>query len=57
MNAYVKADRATFEAVSSDYVKMINESDLDDDKKERRKRLVVSWGKRIKAAEDGEKNE
>jgi len=51
---YVQADRATYEALAPEYLDFVNDSTLDDDEKDRRRRLVESWNIRIKAAEEGE---
>ena len=48
---YVKADRQTFNAVTPDYIKWLDESSLEKDKKERRYRLIESWKKRLESAE------
>jgi len=55
LDVYVQADKATFQAISGEYIDLVNGSDrLDDDQKKRRLRTVQSWKKRIEAAEKNE---
>lgn len=49
---YVKADRATFMAISGEYLTYVFNNDaLDDEEKARRQRTVLSWRIRIEQME------
>jgi hypothetical protein len=49
---YVAADKATFEAISPEYLEYLQkDAALDDEQKERRKNLVETWRMRIEGAE------
>ena len=50
--AYVDADRATYEAVSPEYLEMIEKSDMPDASKKARKNTIETWNIRIRSAED-----
>ena len=50
MKAYIAADQQTYDAITPEYLEMIESSDkLDKDQKERRKRLIETWKLRIDA--------
>ena len=50
--AYVAADRATYEAVAPEYATYVNDdATLDDDQRARRVRTVETWRLRIESAE------
>lgn len=53
MKSYVASDRATYNAVSGEYLEFLDASKLSKKQKVRRRRLIVTWEKRIKAAEGG----
>lgn len=49
---YVKADRATYQAIAPEYIKYVDlDGQLSQDQKDRRHRLVEAWDGRIRAAE------
>lgn len=49
---YVKADRATFDAIAPEYLRYVeNDTTLDSDQKARRKRTVSTWEMRLRQAE------
>lgn len=51
-DTYVKADRATYDAIVPDYINYVQaDNGLTQEQKDRRMRLVWSWQKRIEAAE------
>ena len=51
-SSYVQADRATFDAVAPVYsAYLTKDKDLTDDIRERRLRLIRSWGARLAEAE------
>lgn len=48
MKGYVAADKATFIAITPEYLEYVeNDSALDQAKKDRRRRLVATWKLRI----------
>jgi hypothetical protein len=48
MKGYAAADKATFIAITPEYLEYVeNDSTLDQDKKDRRRRLVETWKLRI----------
>lgn len=48
---YIKADKATFDAVTPEYLKYVEaDSALDREQKDRRKRTVATWKLRIEKA-------
>lgn len=48
MKGYVAADKATFLAITPEYLEYVEtDSALDQDKKDRRRRLVETWKLRI----------
>jgi len=47
MKIYVEADEGTYNALSGEYVIMIDGSDLTKEEKDRRKLLIMSWKQRI----------
>lgn len=52
--AYVDADRATYEAVATEYLAYVAGDDrLDADRARRRQRTVIAWRLRLEAAERG----
>lgn len=52
-DAYLKADRDTFEAIAPDYSKYVNEDEsLDAKDKEIFLRTISVWEERIKTAEE-----
>jgi len=49
---YVKADRATFMAVSGEYLTYVfNNGALDDEERKRRQRTILSWRLRLEQME------
>lgn len=50
--AYVESDRATFEAISTQYLEYVGKDEsLDEEQKQRRERLIGTWGLRIEQGE------
>ena len=56
--AYVKADRSTYDALSEDHRKYVDsDNSLDSDQKARRKLLLDSWRVRLEKAEKAVEDE
>lgn len=50
---YVKADQATFDAITPEYLKYVEaDPSLDQDQKDRRKRTVATWKLRMDKARE-----
>ncbi len=51
-DAYVAADRATFDALAPDYIHYVTQDQsLNDDSRNRKLRTIATWQARLRAAE------
>jgi hypothetical protein len=57
LKQYVSADKDTFQVITPEYKEFVEKSDMSQDEKDRRTRLIESWQKRIENTENALKEE